>query len=218
MVVLVFDTETNGLPLEREKGKLPPPSDHPDQPHLTELALGLFEPDGTEIGIWSRLVQLPSGVTIPPDIQEKTGITVERTMAEGVPLLEAVDKFIQAIEGRCTIVVAHNPFFDVKIMRIAMLRAGKDREFCDQIKKLKPTFDTCRAATPIVNLPPTVKMLAAGFKRPKPPKLEECHQHFFGSPLEGAHQAARDVRFTAWLYFELERLKAAKETEAKESV
>lgn len=210
-MILIFDTETNGLPMKPEKGKLPPPSDHPDQPHLTELALGLYEPDGTEVGIWSRLVQLPPGVTIPPDIEAKTGITVERTIAEGVPLIEAVNKFIQAIEGRCTIVVAHNPFFDVKIMRIAMLRAGKDREFCDRLKNLKPTFDTCRAATKIVNLPPSPAMIARKMFYPKAPKLEECHQHFFGTPMEGAHQAERDVRFTAWLYFELQRRAVAKE-------
>lgn len=213
MVVLVFDTETTGIPPKKEKGKLPLPSDHPDQPHLVELALGLFETDGTEIGVWSRLVK-PDGWVIPPDMERLHGITTERALAEGVPLADVVAKFVEAVEGRCTVIVAHNPFFDVKVMRTAMLRAGKDREFCDRIKGLKPIFDTCRAATKIVNLPPSPAMMAKGMMYPKQPKLEECHQFFLGKPMEGAHEAQRDVRFTAWLYFELKRREAEKALEA----
>lgn len=40
---LVFDTETTGLPIWKE------PSDHPDQPHVVDIAWTLFAEDGSEI-------------------------------------------------------------------------------------------------------------------------------------------------------------------------
>jgi DNA polymerase-3 subunit epsilon len=64
------------------------------------------------------------------------------------------------------------------------------------------------AAAPIVNLPPTERMLAAGFNKPKAPKLEECIHHFFGETLAGAHDALVDVRACARVYFHLQTLKA----------
>ena len=200
-MILVWDTETTGMLPKPEKGKPPIPSDDPRQPHLVELALGLFNPDGTEVGVWSRLIR-PDGWEIPPEAAAIHGISTERAHAEGIPLVDAVSKFLEAIQGRCTVNVCHNPYFDWKIMRTAMLRSGKDRDLCDRIAKLKPTFDTCRAATKIVNLPPSPKMMARGMFYPKQPKLEECHQFFFGEPFVG-HEAQRDVRFTAWLYFKL---------------
>lgn len=64
--------------------------------------------------------------------------------------------------------------------------------------------------TPIVNLPPTQKMINAGFNKPKPPKLIEAYRHFFGDAdaeefSAKAHGALADARATARLYFHLKR-------------
>lgn len=91
--------------------------------------------------------------------------------------------------------VAHNLQFDLRIMRIAMLRAGLTKERLAEMDAALPKgFCTCNASTPIVNLPPTPKMVAAGFNKPKQAKLSECIQHFFGEELVGAHDALVDVR------------------------
>jgi DNA polymerase-3 subunit epsilon len=92
-------------------------------------------------------------------------------------------------------------------MRIAMTRANKDRDFIEALEA-KPSFCTCNAAKPIVNLPPTERMLAVGFTGPKPPKLEECIKHFFDEQLPGAHDALVDARAAARIYFYLQTLKA----------
>jgi DNA polymerase-3 subunit epsilon len=65
------------------------------------------------------------------------------------------------------------------------------------------------AATPVLNLPPTERMIAAGFDKPKPPKLEECIRHFFNEDLEGAHDAMADVIACRRVYFHLAALKSA---------
>ena len=60
---------------------------------------------------------------------------------------------------------------------------------------------TMQMATPILNLPPTEKMLRAGFNKPKPPNLSECCAYFFDKELEGAHDALVDVRACKDVYF-----------------
>lgn len=203
-MILVYDTETTGYPLKKQSGVVrPPPSDHPDQPHLVELALLLYEEDGTEVKAWCKIVR-PDGWEIPADVAALHGITTERALAEGVPLRDVVEKYIEAVNGRSRLRVCHNPYFDEKIMRTAMLRAGFDRAYCDALRAAKPTFDTCRAATKLVALPPTEAMKKTNFRNSyKAPNLAECYKHFFDSEIENAHSALADARATARLYFHL---------------
>ena len=49
-------------------------------------------------------------------------------------------------------------------------------------------------------------MRAAGFNKPKSPKLEECIEHFFGEKLSGAHDAMVDVGACKRVYFNLKAL------------
>jgi DNA polymerase III subunit epsilon len=186
-VILFFDTETTGLPVRG--------GDLDQQPHLVQLAAVLMDDQGRERCSLSTLIK-PEGWTIPAEAAAIHGITTEDAERFGVPLKAALSVFFgwsQAAAHR----VAHNAAFDVGVMMNAAMRTwGKQPE------KL-PAFCTMRAATPIVNLPPTGRMLAAGFNRPKAPKLEECIRHFFGEALEGAHDALVDVRACARVFFKL---------------
>ena len=98
--------------------------------------------------------------------------------------------------------VAHNESFYRRIVRIAMTRAGYARDFIEIIEA-RAWFCTCKASTPILNLPPTEKMRAKGMNIPKQAGLGECIQHFFGEKLDGAHDALVDARACARIYFEL---------------
>jgi DNA polymerase-3 subunit epsilon len=60
---------------------------------------------------------------------------------------------------------------------------------------------TARLATPIMKLPPTAKMRAAGRHHPKTANLGEAYLHFTGKPLEGAHDAMVDVLACTEVYF-----------------
>jgi DNA polymerase-3 subunit epsilon len=58
-------------------------------------------------------------------------------------------------------------------------------------------------AVPVLNLPPTDKMRAAGFVKPKAPTLAECVRFLFDEELEGAHSAMVDCLACARVYREL---------------
>jgi DNA polymerase-3 subunit epsilon len=197
-MILFYDTETTGLPLFNQ------PSDHPDQPHIVQLALLLTEDDGTEIESENVIVK-PDGWTISEEVSAIHGITQARAEKEGRSETSVTALFLVAL-ARADIRVAHNEQFDMRIMRIAMLRAGYRRFFVEVIERLTSAC-TCIASTALVNCPPSARMIAKGMTRPKPPKLTECTEHFFGEKLVGAHDAMVDVRACARVYFHLKTLK-----------
>jgi DNA polymerase-3 subunit epsilon len=190
-VILAFDTETTGLPDWRA------PSESAHQPHLVQLAMILLDDDHTEQASVSLIIK-PDGWTIPDDVAALHGITTEKAHAFGVPEKLAARLFAEMLYATSARGVGHNVDFDMRIMRIALLRAGFDKSKLDARKP--ETFCTMKAATPVVNLPPTPKMVAAGFNKPKSATLTECIRHFFDEPLEGAHDALVDVRACVRLF------------------
>lgn len=198
-MILCYDTETTGLPDFKAR------SADPAQPHLVQLALVMFDDTGTEVSANCVIVR-PDGWEITPELTAIHGISQERAMDEGIPEDIAAQMFVIA-QARAALRVAHNERFDRRVLRIAMTRAGLERDFIEHIDG-RPSFDTCAAAKPIVNLPPTDRMLAVGFRGPKPPKLEECIKHFFDEELSGAHDALIDTRACARIYFHLQTIKA----------
>lgn len=215
-MILFYDTETTGLPIKSPKYGTRIMSDDPGQPHLVELGLILCADDGTEVLSWGNIIK-PDGWVIPEETVKIHGVSQEHALADGVPEHHAVATFIMAVQStfRPTLRVCHNPYFDEKIMRIAMLRAGFERGWIERLTNTMPTYDTCRASLKLVNLPPTEKMAARGMKSPKPPSLEEAHQHFFGSPVSDAHSALGDARACARTYFHLKSLESAPLTAAQ---
>ncbi|MCM8736637.1 3'-5' exonuclease [Azospirillum sp. A1-3] len=195
-MILAFDTETTGLPVKWA------PLTSPQQPHVVQLAALLMKDADTEIDSMNVIVQ-PDGWTIPEAAARVHGITTERAMDEGIPLVDTIGRFNDLLAQAKTL-VAHNIEFDTQLMKTAFYRAG-----AEPARQNLPRFCTMAASLRIVNLPPTPKMLAAGFNKPKPPQLKECIAHFFGEGLDGAHDALVDVRACARLYWHLQSLGVA---------
>lgn len=194
--ILIYDTETSGLPDWRA------PSDAPGQPHPVQIAWRLHDTDGELLAETSRIIR-PDGWEIPAEVAAVHGITTERALAEGEPEAEVVRALLDDWRG-ASLRVAHNINFDDRIIRIAALRLGLTREEIEQMEAL-PSYCTMAACTSLVALPPTDKMMATGRNRPKPPRLGEAYLHFFGREMENAHDALGDVRACAELYFHLTR-------------
>lgn len=195
-MILFFDTETTGIWDKR----LPP--DHPQQPHIVQLACLLTEADGTERAAVNLIVR-PDDWDIPSGASAIHGITTEIAQRCGVS--EAMVVACWDRLGRISdVMVAHNIEFDWGVMETAAGRTGA----CNpEVGNGGPDlFCTMQAATPILNMPPTSRMLAVGINKPKPPKLEECIQFWFGEKHEKAHDALADVRACARIYFHMKSL------------
>lgn len=198
-MILFFDTETTGFFQDRL------PVDHPDQPYIVQLAAQLCEDDGAPVAGFSFIVDpgIGEGIQIPERASAVHGITEARSVEFGVSSEFSLNAFAHLYQ-RADLVCAHNIKFDRGVMESAIARHyGRVRPLS---KKL---YCTMEAATPIINLPPTERMRAAGMDKPKPPKLEECIRHFFGEDLEGAHDAMIDVAACRRVYLHLKTLEVA---------
>lgn len=194
MIVLCYDTETTGLPLWNE------PSEHPDQPRVLELAAELFDDaTGETLASVNTIIQ-PDGWTVSQEITEITGITQQQAEAAGVPMHVALPMFVE-MWLRCECRLAHNESFDMRMIRIELMRHPDVS--CPDRWKAGPAKCTQALSTPILNLPPTERMLRAGRKHAKSPNLGEAYRHFFGKGLEGAHRAAVDVAACKAIYLEI---------------
>lgn len=199
-MILAFDTETTGLPDFRSQ------SDAPGQPHLVQLAMVAMDDCMNECASVSLIIK-PDGWTIPDDVAKIHGITTEIAHKTGIPEKMAVDLYVELLQQFGDVQVAHNISFDRRIMRIAMLRYGRTREDVEALEQ-QTAYCTMTTASPIVNLPPTAKMVAAGFTKPKPPRLSECIKFFFDEELTGAHDALVDVRACVRVYRHLKEIAA----------
>jgi DNA polymerase III epsilon subunit-like protein len=84
-LALFYDTETTGLPLLKE------PSEHPDQPHIVQLAACLVDLDTRNTIASMDVVVRPRGWTIPDDVAAIHGITTAHALDVGIPEEMAID-------------------------------------------------------------------------------------------------------------------------------
>lgn len=190
---IFFDTETTGLP------DFKAPSESAHQPHIVQLAALLVDMDTRETIQSMDVIIRPDGWTIPDDVAAVHGITTEHAAEVGIPENLAVSMFMELWVGRPRI--AHNEQFDARILRIALMR--HQSEDAADIWKSGPAECTARMATPICQIPPTAKVVKAGFNKFKTPNLGEAYRHFTGKELVNAHSAMADVLACRDVYFEI---------------
>ena len=186
-MVLVYDTETTGLPRDWNA----PISDSDNWPRLVQLAWQLHDENGALLSRGNRIVR-PDGFTIPFNSTKIHGITTDRALAEGSPLDEVVAEFM-ADAARANYVMGHNIGFDVNVVGAELLRLGEQAEPLTAIS----VIDSKDEGTEYCAIPG-----GRGGKF-KWPTLTELHQKLFGEGFGDAHDAAYDVAATARCLFEM---------------
>jgi DNA polymerase-3 subunit epsilon len=181
-IALVYDTETTGLP-----DKTRHLDDH-RQPHIVQLAARMIDLDTRAIIQTLDVIIQPFGWKIPPETVKIHGISQELGDDVGVPEGNAVDLFYDLWKEYPRI--AHNEPFDAEIIAIALSRYLEEEMTAWAEGE---AHCTAKLATPILDLPPTERMIATGRNHPKTPNLSEAYKFFTGADLIGAHSDLTDV-------------------------
>lgn len=191
---LSYDVETTGLP------DFTKPSDAPGQPRICQLAMALFNPAGEIQAHYEGLV-FPDGWEIPDAVVAIHGITTETCRKLGKPIKEVLANF-QAMALKGAELVGYNPFFDDKMIRGEMFRAGMRIRNEPYVLDAIPTVNLQPPATALCKLAPTDAMMASGRKSSKTAKLGEATQVLLKRKLDRAHDAMADVRAVVdlWVY------------------
>ena len=183
--VLLFDTETTGLPRRRNVSALDSPDVWPDLVSISWIV----HTNGVNAPERHTYIIRPDGWTIPEESIRIHGITNERARAEGHPLAEVLSYFRRDLVTSQH-VIAHNMEFDKNVILHAFKwRLGEDplafwdstKEFCSMLQskgELKIPGRWPKPHDPYKN-----------------PGLDELFRATFGGrePPSGAHSADRDV-------------------------
>lgn len=181
---LFFDTETNG----KAKDFNAPVQDLDNWPRITQLGWQLYNDNEELISEGSYLIK-PDGWEIPNEqFFIDNNMSTERCEEFGIPLVEAVTKFIEDLE-KAEYMIAHNMQFDINVLGAELIRLNMVP------KKQTKKICTMKESTNFCKLP--------GFRGYKWPTLTELHVKLFGEEFEGAHDALDDVSATARCFFKL---------------
>jgi len=194
MNILIFDTETTGLPLFKER------SADPRQPHCVQLAHQLVSADG-RLFIDARSFIIDNKVESSEEALKVHGITKADAARHGIAPASAFAIYINALK-KCDVVVGHNVQFDLRIMRVFAERM-KSRTMLDMALQGKKVICTMRYAKPLVKAPLSEKQRARNMTGFKNPKLEEAYKFFFNEDMEDAHDALADVIACRRIFFHM---------------
>lgn len=163
MKVLVFDTETTGLPKTKAKAI----DQKENWPHIASISWIVMDSDTNEILSKKSYVVKPDGWEIPEESSKIHGISTEFAQKTGSPLDAVMRDFMN--EPR-DMVVAHNLEFDENVVVNAMkwdLGVDSFRGFNT------PKYCTMILSTDMCRLP---SRFGRGYKSPK---LSELYEHVF---------------------------------------
>ena len=181
MRVLVFDTETTGLPTERNA-----PIQATDKfPHVVQLSYVVFDTEQQHIvECVNDLIRLK--MPIPPESTLIHGITDEQSQRNGIPMPVALAKFMSMLDTVETI-VGHNLQFDKRMLQVEAIRHNfpvpfglRWNEYCTMQK----SRDVCQ----IVMEHKSTQTLYY-----KLPSLAELHDFCFQTVPPNLHNALVDV-------------------------
>lgn len=212
MKIVIYDTETNGLP---EKGAKP--FEYQKWPHIVQLSFLVYEKPDDYILPFATLMPVymadyiikPIGFTISEEVSKIHGITQSYAIKHGVNLIDALTDLLKHIED-ADVIVAHNAAFDKNTIHSELFRMGAFegkmrntweckstvREFCTMLSAVS----LCRCEFPRQDIKPY-----PFDNRTKWPRLEELFRKLF--PFEvipsGFHNSLIDIKITAKCFFGL---------------
>lgn len=183
MIVLVFDTETTGLPAERNTSIF----ETDKWPYIVQLTYLLYDMKNHNVIEMEDLI-IKCEIDIPEEASNIHGITTNISMIKGLEIDKALDLFDSALK-RADVVVGHNISFDKRLYMVETIRRKRRQYFTvDKIKKeeyctMKNGKDLCKIE----------KISYKGEKYYKYPTLTELYKTLFNKEPNGVHNALNDV-------------------------
>ena len=208
MRILVFDTETTGLP----KSKIISPDTLNQWPHIVQFSFVIYDTELNDIVVAiDNIVKLTdTGIVISEDSIKLHGITHEISQTKGVKLSKLLHMFCTYLKN-VDVLVGHNVSFDINLVKIEILRLIYSSHISDdKIIKYKNNlhvltnftnvYCTMQNAIELCGIKLTDKF---GKEYNKFPKLLELHQKLFNSVPNNLHNSFNDILITLRCYVKM---------------
>ena len=197
--IIIFDTETSGLPICCRYKEYPHPSNLKayDPCRLVQLSYSIYTHRMTNLIIEKDAYIYPIGFEISEESQKITGISNEKIELEGKDLKIVLNEFISDILNmKEVILIGHNVLFDINVIASELYRLGKTEE-----SKWFHLLSTCCTMESTKNEIKIERQLKSGKRVIKDPSLKEAYEFYSkGKSIENQHNSLYDVRNTAFVY------------------
>ncbi len=199
MRVLVFDTETSGLPPRGFNNKVSITNVNL-WPYIVQFSYVIYNTKLNSIEkLEDMIIKVPPHVKLNGESEKIHGITDEMNKTRGIPIEMALKKFTSDIE-HVDSVVGHNLDFDMNMVRAEWFRLISNKEKAHRINDIYVTFLTnlkekkciCTMQTNIERC--NIKATSAkGKEYTKWPTLAELHKHLYDCAPANLHNSLIDV-------------------------
>lgn len=191
MRVLVFDTETTGLP-SKYNAKV---EELGVWPNIVQFSWIVYDTDDMDLlEIKDYIIKLPSGMKVPPESTKIHGITNEMMLKKGKNIEQVLYEFSEHL-SKCGILVAHNLKFDKSMVQVESIRNNVEDVFKDKVEFCTMIYgnDICK----LTRINYQQKRVS------KFPKLIELYEKLFNEVPNNLHNSLNDVLVCFRCYYKL---------------
>ena len=191
--IIVFDTETTGLPIRTQYGGFYKPSNiiKYSTCRLIELGYYIYSHDGNEIGHKNFIVKPSNFIINNHDIH---GITHTYAFENGTNLETILFEFLADLRDANTI-IGHNITFDINTVLSECYRHTNISPYINIINILNKINKIC-----------TISLAFKKLKLSHRIKLLDLYKLLFNTEWNQTHRAEDDARICALCYWHLQKL------------
>lgn len=207
MKILVFDTETTGLP----KTKFISPSTLDQWPYIVQFSFIIYDSLLNDI-VESKddIIKLPENVLIPEESTKIHNITNELSQKSGLQINEILNVFFDHLRNVDRL-VGHNIEFDLNMIKVEISRIINENQVTPEQLKLykynlhflnnyKNISCTLKDSIKFCNIQVINK---SGKPYLKYPKLIELHDKLFNETPKNLHNSFNDILVTLRCFMKL---------------
>jgi len=207
MKILVFDTETTGLP----KTKFISPSTLDQWPYIVQFSFIIYDSSLNDI-VESKddIIKLPENVLIPEESTKIHNITNELSQKSGLQINEILNVFFDHLRNVDRL-VGHNIEFDLNMIKVEISRIINENQVTtEQLKSYKYNLHflnnykniscTLKDSIKFCNIQVINK---SGKPYLKYPKLIELHDKLFNETPKHLHNSFNDILVTLRCFMKL---------------
>jgi DNA polymerase III epsilon subunit-like protein len=206
MLVLVFDTETTGLP----QSKIISPDTLKLWPHIVQFSYVIYDTDANDIVVsMDNIIKVEEDVVISDGSIELHGITKEISQNKGCKISKTLNIFLKYLKT-VNVLVGHNIEFDIKMVKVELLRliysdmsdekSRKYKNYLYDLSNFENIYCTMKSSIELCSIKTLDKF---GKEYNKYPKLIELHQKLFNSTPTNLHNSFNDILVTLRCYIKL---------------
>ena len=200
MRILVFDTETSGLPPKEFFNKVSLTSINM-WPYIVQLSYVVYDTQINDIdNLTDNIIKVPKHINLDGDSERIHGITNVICENRGISILNALIEFNNVCNS-VDMIVAHNIDFDINMLKAEWYRLISQSNVTRKITQQYDIFgqilhhkkQLCTLKENITRC--NIQAISKNTGKPyvKWPTLDELHQHLFQSSVQNLHNALVDV-------------------------